>query len=150
MAWVTEVLVESELSYAIETTTQPTQTELVAFIASIEATCKGILNSLKVDAASIDETDTPICFLIVQQWALWGVCSRVIAAAGGLVRSRTGKEKDYWDRFTDTWHSIEEDPNALGSDVPFLTGDSALVSPDGIVDGDDNYRDPAFTWGMEF
>jgi len=150
MAWVTEILAESELSYSIETITQPTTTETAEFIASIEATCKGVLNSLKIDASAINETNTPIRFLIVQQWALWGVCARIIASAGGLVRSRTGKEKDYWDRFNQTWGAIKESPSMLGDDTPFYTSDEDMVSPDGLVSTDTDYDDPQFTMSMDF
>ena len=150
MAWVTKELIQDELSYSISATTKPTTEATTAIIASIEATCRGVLNSLKVDASSIDETGTPECFLIVQQWALFGVCARVIASAGGLIRSSTGKEKDYWQKFNQTWGAIKESPSMLGDDAPFYTSDENIISPDGLVSTDSDYDAPEFTIGMEF
>jgi len=150
MSWVTEAQVEGELSYEITTLTQPTTAEVATFILAIEAQVQGILNSVKINPAGITESGTPNTFLVVQQWALWGVCARVIAAAGGLIRSQPQKERNYWDRYNTCWHEIKEDPNTLGTDAPFYTGDTNMIWPDGIVSTDADYNTPEFTMDMEF
>jgi len=149
-AWLTEIENENELSYTISATTKPTSTATVAIISSIQATCEGVLNALKIDASAIDETTTPNTFKVVQQWALWGCSARVLAAAGGVIRSQPQKEREYWVRFNEMWHDLKEDPNILGSDTPYLTSDEDIVSPDGLVSTDSDYDAPEFTMGMEF
>ena len=150
MSWVTELLIESEISYDITVTSTPTTAQTADFISSIENTIKGVLHSVKVDAASITEAGTPIVFDIVQQWALWGSCARVIAAAGGLIRSQTQKEREYWDRYNQIWHEVKESPAILGTDAPFYTGDTNMIWPDGIVADDDVSVNPQFTMSMRF
>jgi len=151
MAWVTEALVEGELSYNLTDSTQPTSAETAEFITSIEAVVKGVLHSLKIDPDAILLASTPNAYYAVQLWALFGVCSRVLAAAGGLIRAQTDKEKEYWSRFHSYWHDLKEDPSILGNDAPFYTGDLATLWPDGIVAADtDDYHEPIFTMDKEF
>jgi len=149
-AWVTETLIESELSYDINATTKPSTITTASIIASIQSRCEGALNALKIDISSISETSTPNSFRVVQEWALWGCCARVLAAAGGVIRSQPQKERNYWDMFNSIWHDLKEDPNILGADTPYLTSDDDMVSPDGLVSTDSDYDEPQFTMGMDF
>lgn len=148
--WVTEVLIEDELTYPISPITKPTTIATASIIASIQSRCEGALNALKIDVSSISEASTPNAFRVVQQWALWGCCARVLAAAGGVIRSQPQKERNYWDMFNSFWHDLKEDPNILGSDTPYLTSDDDMVSPDGLVSTDSDYDDPQFTMDMKF
>ena len=150
MAWVTEKMIEDELSFDISATTKPSTEATVSIISSIESSCKGVLNSLKIDASSIFESSTPDTFRVVQQWSLFGCCARVLAAAGGIIRSQPQKEKEYWLRWNTFWHDLKLDPNILGEDTPYYTSDDDIVSPDGLVSTDDDYDAPEFTIGMEF
>ena len=149
MAYVTELHIEGELSYAIETTTQPTTAEVVDVIADIESEVQGRLFAVGVSVSGLDATATPIAWKVVKQIVLWGVCSRVIAAAGGLIRAQTGKEKDYWDRYEAKLKAVEKDPRILGSDTPFATGSGALEFSY-ITSDDDEYYGPVFRTRDEF
>jgi len=150
MAFVTEEMVEAELSYLITTSTQPTTAEVLTFITQIEAAVKGILHSLKINPDSITLAGTPDAYNNVSMWALWGVCSRVIAAAGGLIRAQPQKEQNYWDRFQQFAENLKEDPNSLANDVPFYASDSNMVWPAGITDSHDDYYSPEFTMDEEW
>ena len=149
MAYITELHIEGELSYAIETTTQPTTAEVGDVISDVESEVNGRLYSVGVSVSGLDATTTPIAWRVVKQIVLWGVCSRVIAAAGGLIRAQTGKEKDYWDRYEAKLKAIEKDPRILGSDTPFLTSASDLEFSY-ITSGDDEYYGPVFRTRDEF
>ena len=149
MAYITEAHIEGELSYSITDTTQPTSTEVTDIIADIEAEVNGHLYSVGVSVSGLDVTATPIAWRGVKQVALWGAASRVIAAAGGLIRAQTGKEKDYWDRYEAKLLAIEKDPRILGSDTPFATGSDALEFSY-ITSDDDEYNDPIFRTRDEF
>jgi len=149
MAYITEAHIEGELSYAIETTTQPTTAEVVDIIADIEAEVNGRLYSVGVSVSGLDATTTPIAWRGVKQINLWGAASRVIASAGGLIRAQTGKEKDYWDRYEAKLKAIEKDPRILGSDTPYLTSDAALELSY-IKDTDDEAYGPVFRTRSEY
>ena len=149
MAYVTEAHVEGELSYSITTTTQPTTAEVVDVIADIESEVQGRLFAVGVSVSGLDATTTPIAWRCVKQLALWGICSRVIASAGGLIRAQTGKEKDYWDRYQERLAAIAEDPRILGSDTPFATGSDALEFSY-ITSDDDEYYGPVFRTRSEY
>ena len=149
MAYITEAHIEGELSYAIETTTQPTTAEVVDIIADVEAEVNGRLYSAGVSVSGLDSTTTPIAWRVVKQIALWGTCSRVIAAAGGLIRAQTAKEESYWDRYEANLKAIEKDPRILGSDTPFATGSGALEFSY-ITSDDDEYYGPVFRTRSEY
>jgi len=143
MAFVTEVNVEAELSYSITDSTQPTSTELTDIIADIEAEVKGYLYAARINSASINSSATPDCFRSVKLVCLWGICSRVIAAAGGLVRSTQQKEDSYWERYVTKLAQINEKPTILGDDTPFLTSFPS-INIDGLTEDSDEYHEPVF------
>jgi len=74
---------------------------------------------------------------------LWGICSRVIAAAGGLVRSTQQKEDSYWERYVTKLAQINEKPTILGDDTPFLTSFPS-INIDGLTEDSDEYHEPVF------
>jgi len=148
MAYVAETDVEGELSYDISTNTQPTTAEVAVFIADIEAKVNGVLDAVGV-ARDLNAVTHAICYKIVKQIALWGVCSRVIAASGGLVLNQAGKEQAYWERFKPELAAIREDPSLLSTDAPFSTSATRLEVA-GIVDEDDEAHDRIFAMDDEF
>jgi len=149
MAWLAETDIEAELSYAITTTTQPTTSEVSDMIGDIEAEVSGYLYAARISVAGLSSTTTPISYKIARQVALWGACSRVIAAAGGLIRSQAGKEEAYWERYVTKLAQIKENPAILGSDAPFLTSFPAL-NVDGLTEDSDDYHEPVFAMDDEF
>ena len=142
MAYVVETNVESELSVDITATTSPTSTELTEFITQIEAEFNGVLHSIRV-TVPIVKANSPIAFEIATQTALWGVCSRTLNAYGGVILDQSPKAQLYWDRYKAKLEEIKNNPDIL-YDASALTSDSSLMV-DGIVDGDDEYHEPAFT-----
>jgi len=149
MAWLAETDIEGELSYSITDTTQPTTTEVAAFIADIEAEVSGYFYAARVSVPSLDATTTPVSYKIAKQTALWGVCSRVIAAAGGMIRNTADKEEAYWERYVTKLAQIKDNPAILGSDAPFLTTFPAL-NIDGLTEDSDEYHEPVFAMDDEF
>jgi len=148
--YVDEADVEAELSHTIGAATKPSSTQLDQMIDDIEAEYNAVLYAVGVTVASIDEDDTPIVFKVSRQTCLWGVCSRVIAAAGGLVMGKGEKEEDYWDRFQLKLAAIKENPAFLGSDAPFSTSASRIGIHYSPMDGDDNYVESEFTRTTEY
>jgi len=149
MAYIVEADIEGELSYSIAATTQPTSTEVETIISDIEAEVDGVLYAAGVNVAGISLAATPISFKVVRQWALWGACSRVLAAAGGLVFNQGGKEEMYWERFKEKAKTVLANPRILGSDVPFASSGAGL-DIGGLKSTDDDYDDRVFDLDDEF
>ena len=149
MPYITEAHLESELSYDITASTQPTSTEVTDIIADIQAEVEGRLFAAGVSVSGLDEITTPVAWRGVKQINLWGAASRLIASAGGLVRTQTGKEENYWNRYQERLAAIAEDPRILGSDTPFATGSDALEFSY-ITSDDDEYYGPVFRTRDEF
>lgn len=146
--YVDEADVEAELSYVISATSKPSSTQLDQIIDDIEAEVNGVLHSVGVSVASLDESGTPISWTIIRQTTLWGVCSRTIAAAGGLVMGKGEKEEDYWERYQIKLAAIHDDPDILGSDCPFSTG-SSDIKVAAVCDDDDEAHSRIFELDMD-
>ena len=149
MAYVIEVDVESELSETISATSQPTTTELADFIADIEADVNAVLYSVGISTSGIDSSTTPIVFRVVKQWALWGICSRALAAMSGAVTVHLDKEAWYWDRYQAKREEVLGNPSILGADAPFSTATSSL-GVRGLTDDSDESYDVEFTRDKEY
>jgi len=147
--YVIETDVEAELSCVIGAESQPTSTELNDFIADIEGEVNGYLYSVGVTTASIASDTTPIVFRVVKQWALWGICSRVLAAMGGSVNSQMDKEEWYWSRYQLKRDEILANPAVLGSDTPFTSAAGSLGVA-GVADDDDDAHDRKFAMDDEY
>jgi len=148
MAYVAETDVEGELSYAITISTQPTTVEVAIFIAEIEAKVNGVLDAIGI-SRDLDSVANAICYNIVKQISLWGVCSRVIAASGGLVLNQAGKEEAYWERFERELAAIHDNPALLSTDAPFSSS-SARLGVAGLTDDDDEAHDRIFALDDEY
>ena len=79
MAYLIETDIEAELSLDIDANSTPNTTEVAGFIADIEADLNGVLYAVGV-SLPLNEISHPNAWKILAQTALWGVCSRVIAA----------------------------------------------------------------------
>lgn len=141
MAYLAESDIEAELSLDIDANSTPNTTEVAGFIADIEADLNGVLYAVGV-SLPLTEASHPNAWKILTQTALWGVCSRVIAAFGGVVIEQGPKEANYWERYREKLRQIEENPASL-YDAPFSTSSSRL-SLGGLTSTDDDSYDPFF------
>lgn len=145
MAYITAADVERELQFDFTATTTPTESEIGAFIAQVEAELNGVLSAVGA-TVPVSASGSPGTYAMVQQAATWGVCSRAIGAYAGLVAGESPKESMYWERYRDFCERVGTDP-AMLYDATFDDSANHVV---GLISTDEDSHDPIFAMDDRF
>ncbi len=101
--------IQRELGLEFSETSKPTAAEVQEIIDQVEAELNGFVASL---GYSVPVTDGQGAKILAQA-ALWGACSRVIAAYAGATANANPRETTYWERYRDFIDRLLANPGIL-------------------------------------